>query len=43
MVMLLAAKKTLPKTHHPDKLEDGKPQGAKAAAANAERTAVSSK
>ncbi|HXR55838.1 MAG TPA: translation initiation factor IF-3 [Casimicrobiaceae bacterium] len=43
MVMLLAPKKTLPKTHHPDKLEDGKPQGAKAAAAKAERTAVSSK
>ena len=43
MVMLLAPKKTLPKTHHPDKLEDGKPEGAKAAAAKAERTAVSSK
>ncbi len=43
MVMLLAPKKTLPKTHHPDKLEDGKPQDAKAAAAKAERTAVSSK
>ena len=39
MVMLLAPKKTLPKTHHPDKLEDG----TKAAAAKAERTAVSSK
>jgi len=38
-VMLLAPKKTLPKTHHPDKLEDG----TKAAAAKAERTAVSSK
>jgi translation initiation factor IF-3 len=43
MVMLLAPKKTLPKTHHPDKLEDGKPEGAKAAPARAERTAVSSK
>ena len=48
MVMLLAPKKTLPKTHHPDKPEDGKPQGAKAASAKAapvkaERTAVGSK
>jgi len=48
MVMLLAPKKTLPKTHHPDKPEDGKPQGAKAATAKAapvkaERTAVGSK
>ncbi len=30
MVMLLAPKKTLAKTHHPDKPEDGAPQGAKA-------------
>jgi translation initiation factor IF-3 len=44
MVMLLAPKKTLPKTHHPDKPEDGKPpQGAKAATAKPERTAVGSK
>jgi len=43
MVMLLAPKKTLPKTHHPDKPEDGPPQGAKAAPAKAERTAVGSK
>jgi translation initiation factor IF-3 len=48
MVMLLAPKKTLPKTHHQDKPEDGKPQGAKAATAKAEpvkaeRTAVGSK
>ena len=43
MVMLLAPKKTLPKTHHPDKPEDGQPQGAKAAPAKAERTAVGSK
>jgi translation initiation factor IF-3 len=44
MVMLLAPKKTLPKTHHPDnKPEDGKPQGAKVASAKPERTAVGSK
>ena len=48
MVMLLAPKKTLPKTHHQDKPEDGTPQGAKAASAKAapvkvERTAVGSK
>ena len=30
MVMLLAPKKTLPKTHHQDKPEEGKPQGAQA-------------
>ena len=43
MVMLLAPKKTLPKQHHPDKPEDGTPQGAKAASAKPERTAVGSK
>src|SRR5690348_9054880 len=43
MVMLLAPKKTLPKTHHPDKPEDGKPQGPKAAPPKPERTAVGSK
>jgi translation initiation factor IF-3 len=45
MVMLLAPKKTVPvKAHHPDKPEDGKPpQGAKAAPAKPERTAVGSK
>jgi translation initiation factor IF-3 len=43
MVMLLAPKKTLPKTHHPDKPEDGKPQGVKAASVKPERTAVGSK
>ena len=43
MVMLLAPKKTLPKTHHPDKPEDGPPEGAKAAPVKAERTAVGSK
>ena len=43
MVMLLAPKKTLPKQHHPDKPEDGKPQGAEAASAKPERTAVGSK
>ena len=43
MVMLLAPKKTLPKQHHPDKPEDGKPQGAKVAAEKPERTAVGSK
>jgi translation initiation factor IF-3 len=44
MVMLLAPKKRLPKTHHPDnKPEDGKPQGAKVASAKPERTAVGSK
>ncbi len=42
MVMLLAPKKTLPKTHHPDKLEDGTPQGAKASP-KTESTAVGSK
>ena len=42
MVMLLAPKKTLPKTHHPDKPEDGKPQGAKASP-KPESTAVGSK
>jgi translation initiation factor IF-3 len=44
MVMLLAPKKTLPKTHHQDKPEDGQPQGPKAASPNPEpRTAVGSK
>ena len=43
MVMLLAPKKTLPKTHHPDKPEDGKAQAPKAASAKPERTAVGSK
>src|SRR6187551_3417423 len=44
MVMLLAPKKTLPKTHHPDKPEDGKPQGPKVAPPKPEpRTAVGSK
>jgi hypothetical protein len=43
MVMLLAPKKTLPKTHHPDKPEDGRPSARKAAPAKAERTAVGSK
>jgi len=43
MVMLLAPKKTLPKTHHPDKPEDCKPQGPKAAPPKPERTAVGSK
>jgi translation initiation factor IF-3 len=44
MVMLLAPKKTLPKSHHPDnKPEDGKPQGAKVASGKPERTAVGSK
>ena len=44
MVMLLAPKKTLPKTHHPDKPEDGQPPGPKAAAQKPEpRTAVGSK
>ena len=42
MVMLLAPKKTLPKTHHPDKPEDGAPQGAKASP-KPESTAVGSK
>ncbi|MDQ2916469.1 MAG: translation initiation factor IF-3 [Casimicrobiaceae bacterium] len=42
MVMLLAPKKTLPKTHHPDKPEDGTPQGAKASP-KTESTAVGSK
>jgi translation initiation factor IF-3 len=44
MVMLLAPKKTLPKTHHPDKPEDGQPPGPKAAVQKPEpRTAVGSK
>jgi translation initiation factor IF-3 len=43
MVMLLAPKKTLPKAHHPDKPEDGKPQGVQVASAKPERTAVGSK
>ena len=43
MVMLLAPKKTQPKTHHQDKPEDGKPQGIQAASAKPERTAVGSK
>jgi translation initiation factor IF-3 len=42
MVMLLAPKKTLPKTHHPDKPEDGAPQGAKVSP-KPESTAVGSK
>jgi translation initiation factor IF-3 len=42
MVMLLAPKKTLPKTHHPDKPEDGAPQRAKASP-DTESTAVGSK
>ena len=42
MVMLLAPKKTLPKTHHPDKPEDGTPQGAKASP-KTESTAVGGK
>ncbi len=42
MVMLLAPKKTLPKPHHPDKPEDGQPQGAKASP-KPESTAVGSK
>jgi len=43
MVMLLAPKKTVPKPHHQDKPEDGKPQGTKAAPPKPERTAVGSK
>ncbi|HLX27126.1 MAG TPA: translation initiation factor IF-3 [Casimicrobiaceae bacterium] len=43
MVMLLAPKKTLPKTHHPDKPEDGRLQSRKAAPVKPERTAVGSK
>jgi len=43
MVMLLAPKKTLPKTHHPDKPEDGQPPGPKAVSVRPERTAVGSK
>jgi translation initiation factor IF-3 len=44
MVMLLAPKKTLPKQHHPDKPEAGKPQGPQAASVpRTERTAVGSK
>ena len=42
MVMLLAPKKTLPKTHHPDKPEDGPPQGVKVSP-KPESTAVGSK
>ena len=42
MVMLLAPKKTLPKSHHPDKPEDGAPQGAKVSP-KPESTAVGSK
>ena len=42
MVMLLAPKKTLPKTHHLDKPEDGPPQGAKVSP-KPESTAVGSK
>jgi translation initiation factor IF-3 len=42
MVMLLAPKKTLPKAHHPDKPEDGPPQGAKVSP-KPESTAVGSK
>ena len=42
MVMLLAPKKTLPKTHHPDKPEDGAPPGAKVSP-KPESTAVGSK
>ena len=42
MVMLLAPKKTLPKPHHPDKPEDGPPQGAKVSP-KPESTAVGSK
>jgi translation initiation factor IF-3 len=42
MVMLLAPKKTLPKTHHSDKPEDGPPQGAKVSP-KPESTAVGSK
>jgi translation initiation factor IF-3 len=46
MVMLLAPKKTLPKSHHPNKPEAGKPQGKEAsppAAKASESTAVGSK
>jgi translation initiation factor IF-3 len=44
MVMLLAPKKTVAvKAHHPDKPEDGKPQGTQDASAKPERTAVGSK
>ena len=45
MVMLLAPKKTLPKSHHPTKPEDGKPQGKEVspAAKAHESTAVGSK
>ncbi len=45
MVMLLAPKKTVAKTHHQDKPEDGAPQSAKAspAAKPQESTAVGSK
>ena len=46
MVMLLAPKKTLPKSHYPNKPEDGKPQGKEAsppAAKATESTAVGSK
>ncbi|MHB8494646.1 MAG: translation initiation factor IF-3 [Casimicrobiaceae bacterium] len=45
MVMLLAPKKTLAKAHHPDKPEDGAPQGAKASSPDKPResTAVGDK
>ena len=46
MVMLLAPKKTLPKAHHPNKPEAGKPPGKEAsppAAKATESTAVGSK
>ena len=46
MVMLLAPKKTQPKSHHPNKPEAGKPQGKEAsppAAKASESTAVGSK
>ena len=46
MVMLLAPKKTLPKSHHSNKPEDGKPQGKEVsppAAKATESTAVGSK
>ena len=45
MVMLLAPKKTLPKSHHPGKPEDGKPQGKEVspAAKARESTAVGRK
>ena len=43
MVMLLAPKKTQPKPHHPDKPEDGKPQGAKVPPSKADATSVAAK